>query len=55
MKLYIDHRKDLEAIYHDVYTEKVNKIAWSTNDDKRQTSDKITTYSYEKDKMMINK
>ena len=32
---------------HDVYTEEVNKIALSGNDDKRlQTSDKITTYPY---------
>ena len=32
---------------HDVYTEEVNKIALSSNDDKRlQTSDRITTYSY---------
>ena len=32
---------------HDVYTEKVNKTALSSNDDKRfQTYDKITTYPY---------
>ena len=32
---------------HDVYTEDVNKIALSTNDDKRlQTYDKIETYPY---------
>ena len=32
---------------HDVYTEEVNKIALSSNDDKRlQTFDGITTYSY---------
>ena len=32
---------------HDAYTEEVNKIALSSNDDKRlQTFDKITTYSY---------
>ena len=33
--------------YHRVYTEEVNKIALSSNDDKRiQTYDKITTYPY---------
>ena len=32
---------------HDVYTEEVNKIALSSNDDKRlQTFDIITTYPY---------
>ena len=32
---------------HDVYTEEVNRIALSSNDDKRlQTFDKITTYPY---------
>ena len=32
---------------HDVYTEKINKIALSSNDDKRvQCSDKISTYPY---------
>ena len=32
---------------HDVYTEEVNKIALSSNDDKRlHTFDKITTYPY---------
>ena len=32
---------------HEVYTEEVNKIALSSNDDKRlQTFDGITTYSY---------
>ena len=32
---------------HDVYTEEVNKIALSSNDDKRVwTSNKTTSYSY---------
>ena len=42
------------SYYHDVYTEEVNKIALSSNDDKRlQTSDKITTYPYGTDEMMM--
>ena len=33
--------------YHDVYTEEVNKIALSSNYDKRlQTFDRVTTYPY---------
>ena len=33
--------------HHKVYTEEVNKIALSSNDDKRiQTFDKVTTFSY---------
>ena len=32
---------------HNVYTEKVNKIALSSNDNKRlQTFDRVTTYPY---------
>ena len=31
---------------HDVYTEEVNKIALSSNDDKRLQTHKITTYPY---------
>ena len=33
--------------HHNVYTEEINEIALSSNDDKRlQTSDRITTYPY---------
>ena len=32
---------------YEMYTEDVNKIAWSSNDDKRlQTFDRVTTYLY---------
>ena len=41
MKLLQRFRSD----HHEVYTEEVNKIALSSNDDKRlQTFDRITTY-----------
>ena len=37
------------SCYHDVYTEEVNKIALSSNDDNRlQTPYRITTYPYDK-------
>ena len=40
-----------------MYTEEVNKIASSSNDDKRlQTPDRVTTYPYGTDEMIkINK
>ena len=38
-------QKTFKSYNHDVYTEEVNKIALSTNDDKRlQTYNKIETY-----------
>ena len=41
---------------HDVYTESINKIALSNNDDKRiVSSEKITSYPYGyKDKNVLN-
>ena len=43
-----------KSYYHDVYTEEVNNIAVSSNDDKRlQISDKITTYPYGTSEMMM--
>ena len=43
-----------KSYYHDVYTEEVNKTTLSSSDDKRlQTSDKITTYPYGTNEMMI--
>ena len=49
-------QKRIKSYYHDVYTEEVNNIALSSNDDKRlQSFDRITTYSYETDEMMMIK
>ena len=37
-----------ESDYHNVYTKQINKIALSSNDDKRlETYDKMTTNPYE--------
>ena len=39
-----------------MYTEEVNKIALSSNDDKRiQTFDKVTTYPYGANAFMVRK
>ena len=51
--VYGSHER-FRSYYHDVYTEEVNKIALSNNDDKRlQTSDNITTYPYGTSEMMM--
>ena len=40
-------QRRLKSKTHDVYTENINKIALSNNDDKRiVSSDKITSYPY---------
>ena len=46
-KTIIKSQKRFRSDHHNVHTEEVNKIALSSNDDKRlQTSDRITTYPY---------
>ena len=46
-KVILKLQQRLKSYNHDVYTEEVNKIALSSNDDKRlQTFDRITTYPY---------
>ena len=45
-----------KSYYHDVYIKEVNKIALSSNDHKRlQTFDRVTTYPYGTNEMMIEK
>ena len=46
-KIILRSQQRFRSDHHRVYTEEVNKIALSSNDDKRiQTYDKITTYPY---------
>ena len=46
-KILLKLQQSFKNYYHDVYTEEINKIGLSSNNDKRlQTSDKITTYPY---------
>ena len=46
-KIILKSQQRFKSDYHEVYTEKVNQIVLSSNDDKRlQTFDKITTYPY---------
>ena len=44
-KTILKSQQRFKSDCHNIYTEQINKIALSTNDDKRlQTFDKITTY-----------
>ena len=46
-KIILQSQQRFKSDYHNVYTEQINKIALSSNNDKRlQTFDKITTYLY---------
>ena len=46
-KVVLKSQQRFQSERHDLYTEEVNKIALTSNDDKRlQTFDKITTYPY---------
>ena len=46
-EVIIRSQQRFRSYNHKVYTEEVNKIALSSNDDKRiQTSDRVTTYPY---------
>ena len=46
-KIIIRSQQRFRSYNHKAYTEEVNKIALSSNDDKRiQTFDKVTTFPY---------
>ena len=46
-KTILKSQPRFKSDYHDVYTEEVNKVALSGNDDRRlQTFDRVTTYPY---------
>ena len=46
-KIILKSQQRFKSEHHKVYTEEVNKIALSSNDDKRlQAFDKVTTYPY---------
>ena len=48
IKSYKKSQQRFMSDHHNIYTEKINKIALSSNNDKRlQTFDKITAYLYE--------
>ena len=46
-KIILKSQQRFKSDHHEVYTEEVNKIALSSNDDKRlQAFDRITTYPH---------
>ena len=53
-KVILKSQQRFKSDNHKVYTEEVNKIALSSNDDKRlQRHDKITTYPYRTDAFKV--
>ena len=53
-KVLMKSQQRFKSDHHKVYTEEVNKIALSSNDDKRiQTFDKVTTYPYGTNAFMV--
>ena len=55
-KLILKIQQRFKSERHNVFTEEVNKIALSSNDDKRMKSiDSIETYAYETNKDLVSK
>ena len=55
-KTILKSQQTFKSDYHNVYTEQINKIALSSNDDKRlQTFDKITACPYGTDAFKVCK
>ena len=53
-KIILKSQQRFKSDQHNVYTEQINKIALSSDDNKRlQTSDKITTYPYGKNAFKV--
>ena len=53
-KLILKLQQKFKSDHYNVYTEKINKIALSSNDDKRlQISDRIKTYPYGKNAFKV--
>ena len=53
-KLIIKTQQRFKSERHNVFTEKINQIALSSNDDKRmQSIDSIETYAYETSKYLV--
>ena len=55
-KIILQSQQRFKSDHHNVYTEQINKIALTSNDDKRlQTCDKITMFSYGTNTFKVHK
>ena len=53
-KIVVKSQQRFRSDHHSIYTEEINKIALSSNDDKRmQTFDKVTTYPFGTNAFMV--
>ena len=53
-KIVVKSQQRFRSDHHSTYTEEINKIALSSNDDQRiQTFDKVTTYPFGANAFMV--